>query len=225
MESLFGRYEAAALLAIERANGGELAPLEQVLVAFEGLFGAGVTAATFAESVALLVDAGLVAYADGALELTVDGRRTIRRSGAHFDPDFPAKVADRLALIDEDELAPEGELPSPSEEDVLAALASLGKARIEHRAPVTGDLIAPSGMAGHHTLASRMLSGLPGGFGVRIDVPGVSSSSAGRGAAPGPPRTGSASVAPPGEAGAGSPPPPGVPLVSPAEEPEGRDAD
>ncbi len=207
MESLFGRYEAAALLAVERANGGELAPLEQVLVAFEGLFGAGVTAATFAESVALLVDAGLVAYTDGGLELTVDGRRTIRRSGAHFEPDLPSKVADRLALIGEDELAPEGELPSPSEEDVLAALASLGKARVEHRAPVTGDLIAPSGMAGHHTLASRMLSGLPGGFGVRIDIPGVSSSSGGRSPVPGPPPTRT------------------VPLVSPTEEPESPEDD
>ncbi|MGO9558468.1 MAG: hypothetical protein ACLPQS_13055 [Acidimicrobiales bacterium] len=174
MESLFGRYEAAALLAVERANGGELAPLEQVIVSFEGLFGSSVTASTFAESLALLVDAGLIEWTDHALELTLDGRRTIRRSGSHWDADFPDKVADRLSRIDEDDLSPEGELPSPSEHDILGALQALGRGRLEGNAPVTGDVIAPSGMAGHQTIGARLMEGLPMGYGIRLGVPGVS---------------------------------------------------
>ena len=175
MESLFGRYEAAALLAVERANGGELAPLEQVLMAFEGLFGSSVTAGTLSESIALLIDAGLVDWANGGLELTVEGRRTIRRSGSHWDAELPDKVADRLSRIQEDDLSPEGELPSPTEEDLLGAMASLGRGRIDGSAPVTGDAIAPSGMAGRQTIAARLGAGLPLGYGIRIDVPGVSS--------------------------------------------------
>jgi hypothetical protein len=175
MESLFGRYEAAALLAVERANGGELAPLEQVVVSFEGLFGSSVTAGTFAESLALLVDAGLIDWTNHALELTLDGRRTIRRSGSHWDTDFPDKVADRLSRIDEEDLSPEGELPSPSEHDILGALHSLGRGRLEGNAPVPGEVIAPSGMAGHQTMGARLLTGLPIGYGLRVEVPGVSS--------------------------------------------------
>jgi hypothetical protein len=175
MESLFGRYEAAALLAVERANGGELAPLEQVIAAFEALFGSSVTAETFSESLSLLVDAGLIDWANHGLELTLDGRRTIRRSGSHWDHDFPDKVADRLSRIEEDDLAPEGELPAPSEEDILGALQSLGRGRLEGTAPVPGDVIAPSGMAGHQTIGARLLAGLPMGFGLRVEVPGVSS--------------------------------------------------
>ncbi|MHB1988715.1 MAG: hypothetical protein ACYCSF_12160 [Acidimicrobiales bacterium] len=180
MESLFGRYEAAALLAVERANGGELAPLEQVIVAFEGLFGSSVTAETFAESLALLVDAGTIKWANRCLELTLEGRRMIRRSGSHWDRELPAKVARRLSQMDEDDLSPEGELAAPSKEEILAALDGLGRGKLEGTAPVPGDIIAPSGMAGHQTIGARLMSGLPGGFGIRVDVPGVSS---------GPPRT------------------------------------
>ncbi|MHB8245568.1 MAG: hypothetical protein ACYDGN_09495 [Acidimicrobiales bacterium] len=175
MESMFGRYEAATLLAVERANGGELAPLEQVLVAFEGLFGSSVTAGTFAESLALLIDARLVDWANHGLELTLDGRRTIRRSGSHWDSDLPDKVAERLQRIEEDDLAPEGELPAPTEHDILGALASLGRGRLEGNAPVIGDLMAPSRMAGRQTIGARLTTGLPSGFGVRVNIPGVGS--------------------------------------------------
>ncbi|MGO9196698.1 MAG: hypothetical protein ACLQK4_06190 [Acidimicrobiales bacterium] len=175
MESLFGRYEAAALLAVERANGGELAPLEQVIVAFEALFGASVAASTFAESLALLIDARLIDWSNRGLELTLDGRRTIRRSGSHWDADFPDKVADRLSRIEEDELSPEGELPAPTEHDVLQAMESLGRGRLEGNAPVPGEVLAPSGIAGHQTIGARLLSGLPAGYGIRVEVPGVNS--------------------------------------------------
>jgi hypothetical protein len=181
MESLFGRYEAATLLAVERANGGEVAPLEQVIAAFEQLFGALATAATMAESTSLLVDAGLVEWGAGGLGLTVEGRRAIRRSGAHFDPELPEKVEARLALIDEEDLAPEGELASPSEHDFVEALRALGRGGFEVAAPAEdGPVLAPSKMAGHLTLAPRLLSGLPGGFGIKVEVPGM------RGAQPAP---------------------------------------
>jgi hypothetical protein len=174
MESLFGRYEAATLLAVERANGGEAAPLEQVIAAFEQLFGALATAATMAESTSLLVDAGLVEWGVGGLGLTVEGRRAIRRSGAHFDPELPEKVEARLALIDEEDLAPEGELPSPSEHDFVEALRALGRGGFEVAAPAEdGPALSPSRMAGHLTLAPRLLSGLPGGFGIKVEVPGM----------------------------------------------------
>ncbi len=208
MESLFGRYEAAALLAVERANGGELAPLDQVIVAFEGLFGQSVTATTFAESLSLLIDAGLVNWAAPRLELTVDGRRMIRRSGSHWDPDFPDKVAERLSRIGEDELAPEGELPAPTEADVLSALGSLKRGRLEGWAPVTGDAVAPSGMAGHQTIGARLLSGLPTGYGVRVAVPGMT-------AAP---------ASDTGQQLPSVPSVPSVPLVAPADA-AGEDAD
>lgn len=175
MESLFGRYEAATLLAVERANGGEIAPLEQVVVAFEALFGSSVAASTFTESISLLIDAGMVAWTDYALELTLEGRRMIRRSGARWDHELPDKVAERLSRISEDELAPEGELPAPTEEEVLGAMHALGRGRLEGKAPVPGDVIAPSGMAGYRTIGARLMSGLPTGFGIRVDVPGVSS--------------------------------------------------
>ncbi len=173
MEALFGRYEAAALLAVERANGGELAPLEQVIVAFEALFGSSVTAPTFAESLALLIDAYLIDWNDQALELTLTGRKLIRRSGAHWDADFPDKVASKLAEIDEEDMSPEGELPAPSEDDVMAAMGALGRGRLEGKAPVDGDVISPSGMAGVQTLGARLLTGLPAGLNLSVAIPGV----------------------------------------------------
>ncbi len=206
---LFGRYEAACLLAVERANGGEVAPLEQVIVAFEGLFGSSVTATTFAESLALLVDASLIGWTGAGLELTYEGRKTIRRSGSHWDPDFPDKVAERLSRIEEAELAPEGELPCPGEEEVRSAMAALERGQIVGQAPLTGDAIAPSGMAGRHTMGARLLTGLPAGFGLSVQLPGSGSGSgAGEGAGEG---GGSEGDASPGTDR-------GVPQVPPLEE-------
>lgn len=171
MESLFGRYEAGALLAVERANGGELAPLEQVILAFEALFGSSVTAPTFAEAIGLLVDAGLVGWEEYGLELTLDGRRLLRRSGTHWDPALPDKVAARLAGIGEEDLAPEGELAAPSEDDVRSAMESLGRGGLQARAPSCEETLSPSGLAGHQTIAPRLLAGLGPGISLRVDVP------------------------------------------------------
>lgn len=173
MEQLFGRYEAAALLAVEKANGGELAPLEQVLVSFEGLFGSSAAPATLSESLSLLIDARLVEWVNHGLELTLDGRKIIRRSGSHWDPELPEKVEDRLQRIEEEDLAPEGELAYPTEDDIRGALASLGRGRLEGTAPVPGDVISPSAMAGHHTMSARLLSGLPDRMTLRASIPGV----------------------------------------------------
>lgn len=159
MAPLFGRYEAAALLAVERANGGELAPLEQVIMAFDGLFGSSVTAQTMTESVTLLIDAGLVEFRRSYLGLTVAGRRLIRHSGNHWDDDFPAKVAAKLAHIDEDDLAPEGELAAPSEQDMAAAMAALGRGEMQAPAPILGN-ITPSGLAGLAGNSARLFAGM-----------------------------------------------------------------
>ena len=172
MESLFGRYEAAALLAVERANGGELAPLEQVLGAFENLFGSSVTASTFTESVGLLIDAGLADWDRGGLELSVEGRKAIRRAGAHWDAELPDKLADRLALLKEADLAPEGERPAPSEEEVRDAMASLHGGLLEATADAGGAEIPPSKMGDRAALSSRLLAGLPGAVNLRLGAPG-----------------------------------------------------
>lgn len=217
MESLFGRYEAAALLAVERANGGELAPLEQVLASFEQLFGAMVTTSTLAESISLLIDAGLVSWATGGLELTVEGRRTIRRAGAHWDAELPEKVEARLALIGEDELAPEGELPAPTEGEIVDALQAFGRGGFEVRAPM--QPVAPSGLAGVATMGARLLSGLPGGMGLAVELPGMP-------AAPTPhPRPAGAHPGQRPEEGAGPSSPPLVaPLVDDSNEDDSDEA-
>lgn len=199
MESLFGRYEAAALLAVERANGGELAPLEQVIVAFEQLFGTSVTASTFTESLSLLIDARLIDWSNGGLELSYEGRKTIRRSGMHSSPDFPDKVAEKLAELDEDDLAPEGELPAPTEHEVAEAMAALGRGQLTGDVPVPGLAIPPSRMAGYQTIGARLFAGLPAGIGLSLDMPGAQ--------APAPP----AAAAPAGAAG--------LPLVPPVAYP------
>lgn len=173
VESLFGRYEAAALLAVDRANGGELAPLPQVLAAFEGLFGSITTAATFTESLSLLIDARLVEWHNPALGLTVEGRKAIRRSGTPWDAELASKLADRLARIGEEELAPEGELPAPSEEDLEEALKALGRGGFD-ASGAPAEPVTPSTLAGNRTIGARLLSGLPGGMGVRVVMPGES---------------------------------------------------
>ncbi len=173
MAQLFGRYEAAALLAVEQANGGELAALEQVVLAFEGLFGSSVTPATFSEAVGLLVDAYLVEWRDFSLGLTVKGRRLIRRSGAHWSEDFPDKVADQLGEIEEGELAGEGELAAPSESDILSAMQALGRGQLGGTGLRSGGALSPSGLAQKHTLGARLLEGLPAGLGINVGLPFV----------------------------------------------------
>jgi hypothetical protein len=105
-QSLFGRSEAALLLAIEHANGGEFAPLGQVLVAHQQLFRSVVDPEVLACSGALLIDASLVEWWDGAFALLPKGRKLIRRSGSHWAADFPDRVAERLSQIAEESLSP-----------------------------------------------------------------------------------------------------------------------
>jgi hypothetical protein len=159
MPALFGRYEAAALLAVEQANGGELAPLEQVIMAFDGLFGTSVTAQTLSESMALLVDAGLVEWRDYGLGLTVAGRRLIRHSGKHWSDDFPARVAEKLSEIDEDDLALEGELASPSEAEVKTAMAAIGRGALKMDGP-PAESLTPSGLASFAASSARLFAGM-----------------------------------------------------------------
>ncbi len=171
MAQLFGRYEAAALLAVEKANGGELAGLEQVIISFEGLFGASVAPTTFVEAMELLIDAHLVEWRDYCLGLSVEGRRLIRRSGSHWSADFPAKVADQLSELSEDDLAGEGELACPSEADILEAMRSLGRGALQASQPAPGGELAPSGLAHRNTIGARLLEGLPAGIGLNIELP------------------------------------------------------
>jgi hypothetical protein len=122
---LLGRYEAATLLAVDAANGGELAGIEQVFEIFEQLFQRRLTTSECAGSLALLCGAGLVEYSESELGLTPRGRKLLRHAGLPGNPDRPRKVADLLSELDESDLAPQGSVPAPSEQDVADALASL----------------------------------------------------------------------------------------------------
>lgn len=125
-ETLFGRHEAAALLGVEAANGGELAPLEQFVAAYEGAFGVVPDAKDLGDSLGLLVDAGLVEWRDSAIGLSVEGRKLLRRVGAPWQRDRPERLTERLSLLVEDDLAPPGERPTPSEGELAEAISSGG---------------------------------------------------------------------------------------------------
>ncbi len=100
-EDLFGRFDAATLLAVERANGGELASLEQVVSTFVALFDQPPHPEEFAGSAALLAEAGLVEYESEALGLTPAGRRLLRRAGASNASDRPERLLGLLGELDE----------------------------------------------------------------------------------------------------------------------------
>lgn len=171
MAPLFGRYEAATLLAVEQANGGEMAGLEQVIATFQGLFGSSVTPTTFAEATELLVSARLVEWKSNCLALTVQGRRLIRRSGSHWDSDFPEEVADKLSELDESDLAPEGELDSPSEDDVRRAMRSFSQDVLVGEAPLPGGTLAPSNLTMRNNIGIRLMQGLQPGMGFSVELP------------------------------------------------------
>jgi len=143
-EDLFGRFDAAALLAVEAANGGELATLEQVVSTFLALFGESPAPARFAEACALLAEASLVEYQDEALGLTSGGRRLLRRAGTMKAAERPERLLSLLRQLDEGDLAPEGSVPAPTAEAVAAALADLDHDLESGNAPVRGDLLAPN---------------------------------------------------------------------------------
>jgi hypothetical protein len=124
-EPLLGRYEAATLLAVDAANGGELAGIEQIFEAFERLFQRRPSASQASESVTLLCEAGFVEYVESELGLTRQARKLLRRAGLPGSPDRPRKVADLLSELEESDLAPEGSVPAPSENDINDALENL----------------------------------------------------------------------------------------------------
>jgi hypothetical protein len=118
---LFGRFDAAALLAVEAANGGEWAGLAQVLVTFHLLFGEWPDVPGFTESCGLLCEAGLVEYAEGGLGLSIDGRKLLRRAGKQGAASRPERLTELLAAIDELDLAEEGTVDKPDEDVVASA--------------------------------------------------------------------------------------------------------
>jgi hypothetical protein len=124
-EPLLGRLEAAALLAVDAANGGELSGIEQVFRAYEMLFRRRPEVPQVSRSFALLCEAGLVEYADSELGLTSRGRKLLRRAGLPSSPDRPNKVTDLLGELEESDLVPEGSVPVPAESDIADSLADL----------------------------------------------------------------------------------------------------
>jgi len=127
MGSPLGTEEGALLVAVERANGGELAPLEQVLWTLDSLTPPGThpDPARFATSAKLLTRLGVVEYVEDQLGLTVHGRKLLRRSGLANDPRHVAHVTELLQGFDgidmEDREGAE-EPPSPTEQEVAKAL-------------------------------------------------------------------------------------------------------
>ena len=114
-------------MAVERANGGELAPLEQVLWTLDSLTppGSRTDPASFAESATALAGFGLIEYVEGQLGLTVEGRKLLRRSGLLNDPRHVAHVNDLLGQFDEFDVEQRDRAeptPAPSEDDVRRAL-------------------------------------------------------------------------------------------------------
>lgn len=140
---LFERFDVATLLAVERANGGELATLEQVVSTFLGLFGEPPDAERFSDSSGLLAEAGFVEYQAEELGLTPAGRRLLRHAGGHNSSGRPERLLGLLGELDEGDLAPEGSRPAPTTEAVSAALADLAHDLKSDSRPVQGDLIAP----------------------------------------------------------------------------------
>ena len=125
MQPLFGVAEGTALVAVERANGGELAPLPQVLWTLDSFTppSSRPSPAGFAASTALLVELGVVEYLDDQLGLTPEGRKLLRRSGMPNDARHVAIVTELLQEFDEDDLETDGSVIVPTEEDVHRALS------------------------------------------------------------------------------------------------------
>jgi hypothetical protein len=124
-EPLLGRYEAATLLAVDAANGGELAGIEQIFAAFERLFQRQPSALQAAASFALLCEAGLIEFLDSELGLTRHGRKLLRHTGLPGNADRPRRVAELLGELEPADLAPKGSVPAPSDKDITDALTGL----------------------------------------------------------------------------------------------------
>jgi len=127
MGSPFEREDGEILVAVERANGGELAPLEQVLWTLDSITppGSHPDPVRFVDSATVLVEFGMVEYFEGQLGLTVEGRRLLRRSGLRNDSRHVAHVTDLLQQFDEldtEQRQDAAKLPAPTIEDVHRAL-------------------------------------------------------------------------------------------------------
>jgi len=127
VDSPFDNEEGAVLVAVERANGGELAPLSQVLWALDSFTPAASrpSAARFAASAQLLIELGVVEYVEYQLGLTVEGRKLLRRSGLMNDPRHVAHVTALLQEFDEVDVKVRERVeppPVPTEDDVRRAL-------------------------------------------------------------------------------------------------------
>jgi len=163
------------LLAIDRANGGELAGLEQVLVAFEVLFHQPPTAPESADALALLCEAGFVEYLQEEIGLTPHGRKLLRRAGLPESPERPRKVTQLLGELEDMDLAPAGSVPAPTEADVGCALETLHGDQHEGVAPTLGaDLVGPAIGASlsryGNALGGGALGGVIGGRQWRVDL-------------------------------------------------------
>jgi hypothetical protein len=124
-QPLFGRLDAATLLAVEGANGGEWAGLGQVIVTFNVVFGQSPDVDQFTESCRLLCEAGLIEYVDEGLTLAPAGRKLLRRAGSRRGAGRPQNVTELLEVFDELDLAAEGSVPEPAVADIAAALEGL----------------------------------------------------------------------------------------------------
>jgi hypothetical protein len=124
VRSPFGSEEGVILVAIERANGGELAPISQVLWTLHSFTAQGSRPdpAGFAASAALLIQLGVVDYLDGQLGLTPEGRKLLRRSGMPNDRRHVALVTEQLQEFDELDLESDEPLLAPTEADVQNAI-------------------------------------------------------------------------------------------------------
>jgi len=131
MPSPFGPEEGAVLVAVERANGGELAPLQQVLGALDAFTPAASrpSPAEFANSARLVIELGVVEYVDGQLGLSPAGRKLLRRSGMPNDPRHVAIVTELLQEFDELDLDRDKSSTGPTEADVKQAVSD--RERIE----------------------------------------------------------------------------------------------
>ncbi len=121
----FGIGEGAALVAVERANGGELAPLLQVLWTLNSFTAprSRPTPAAFAASTTVLIEIGVVEYVDNQLGLTPEGRKLLRRSGMPNDPRHVALVTELLQEHGEDHPGHYEAALVPTEEDVRQAMS------------------------------------------------------------------------------------------------------
>jgi hypothetical protein len=121
MAQTMGPDEGSALVAVERANGGELAPIAQVLWTRSQWSRDDADPATFAASVTLLVEARLIEYVEDQLGLTPAGRKLLRRSGMPNDPRHIERVTELLADIEGVDL--EITLIAPTALDVRLAMS------------------------------------------------------------------------------------------------------